>query len=399
MKKIFPLLIIVAITIILIEVVFIIGKSNFLTKESHDANYYAQKIVKECSISNYKPTCYDEELPKLMDFLSMEEVFEVTRQVQNLDSSYAYCHTLGHDLSAIEVRKDPDRWMDVATRCPSGLCSNGCIHGGFQERFRKEHFSTDEEIQSVKPDLKILCEKRDGWSPTGLEQASCYHALGHLTMYITNADINKSLNLCDEVALKEGGRDFRQLCYDGAFMQIFQPLEPDDFTLIEGKEVNKAQHESFCNKFDGQRKGSCRSEGWPLYREELLKSADFLVSFCGRGDDKEKERCINSIIYVIAAQLGLDDNKITKYCSTFSSSTAGQCFANSASRMIEVDYRNINKAVALCGRAQSLNLGSTCYDELVKYSDYNFRYESEEFFSLCNSLPGDWKDKCLKNTD
>jgi hypothetical protein len=354
---------------------------------------YAQEVLKTCSQANYRPTCYDEQIPKLMDFISIEDAFKVTRIVQDNDPGYAYCHVLAHELSAREVQKNPSAWKDVVTKCPAGMCSNGCIHGGFQEKFRAETF-TDEQIEKLKPDLYSLCEKRDSWNPTGLEQASCYHALGHLTMYVTEADIFKSLEVCDEVAFKKDGRDFRQLCYDGAFMQIFQPLEPEDFALVEGKEVKKEELEKFCSQFSGHEKASCRSEGWPLFREELKKPAE-LIRYCSKSDPPEVGRCYSAIIYVMAAQFGLDSDKIYDYCSGLPDPVNGQCFANSASRMIETDYRNINKAVSLCGRGSKFDTENQCFREMLVYSDYNFHRGSNEFFQICNALPLEWKEKCL----
>lgn len=358
---------------------------------------HAQAILASCSGASYKPSCYDEEIPKLMDSLSMEEAFEVTRIVQDYDRSYAYCHVLGHELSAREVQKDPSQWKDIVVRCPSGMCSNGCLHGGFQERFRTEHFTTDEEVNAVKPDLYDLCEARGAWRPTGLEQGSCYHALGHLTMYITNADIKKSIVVCDEVALKKDGRDFRQLCYDGAFMQIFQPLEPDDFTLIEGKEVDRDELPSFCAQFSGKQFGSCRSEAWPLFRKELTESPVFLASYCAQSGKQEEERCVSAIMYVIAAQFGLDGNRIAEYCAVMPSQHAGRCFANAASRMLEVDKRNIDQAAALCGGVKNKKNQDECFAELVLYAGYNFHRGSEDFYKTCNALPEAWQKKCTQS--
>lgn len=362
-----------------------------------DKNYFflqeADRIIDICSNQNFRPSCYDKEIPKLMDYISMEDAFEVTRIVQDKDSNYSYCHVLGHELSAREVQKDPDKWKDVVSRCPTGMCSNGCIHGVFQERFRAETF-TDEQIVKLKPDLEFLCEKRNSWSPTGLEQASCYHALGHLTMYITNADIKKSITLCEEIAKKPDGRDLSQLCFDGAFMQIFQPLEPEDFALIEGKEVKKDELYSFCQRFDGIKRDSCWTEGSSLFREEIAKP-EGLVNFCSKASSEGRNRCYDALIYVVTARTGLDEDKMFNYCSKLPGDIQGRCFANSASRMVEVDYRNAEKASNLCVRGEIFDKNGECFNELIIYSTFNYHPNSEPFFQLCNSLPGEWKSKCL----
>jgi hypothetical protein len=388
-------LIILVVAVIGGELAWMFFGSSLMNFGNKSLDQYAQEVFEACANSEqHRPVCYEEKIPKLMDNISMVDAFKVTRIVQDLDPDYTYCHVLAHKLSAREVQRDPENWKDVVSMCPTSMCSNGCLHGGFQEKFRAEFFS-EEEMRKIIPDLVTLCEKRGAWEPTGLEQASCYHALGHLTMYLTNAEINRSMDICDEVALKEGGRDYRQLCYDGAFMQIFQPLEPEDFALIEGKEIDKSEYESFCSGFDGMKEGSCRSEGWPLFLKELYNPSE-LVKFCSKsGSESETNRCYGALIYVLAAQFKLNSDKIFNYCSGLPEPVSGRCFANSASRMIEVDARNIDRSVDLCRRGSKFDKNNQCYKELVFYSSYTFRAGSEDFLKLCNTLPSPWNEECF----
>lgn len=397
-KYIFPILV-VLLFIVAIEmgVLSHLPRKNFsgsvVPPTSVSLREYVQKIIAECSQEGYRPACYDKEIPKLMDFLSMEDAFKVTWLIQEQDRSYQYCHILGHNLSAREIQKDPSRWKDVVSRCPSGMCSNGCIHGGFQERFRAERFS-DAQLLAVKPDLTDLCEERGNWHPTGLEQASCYHALGHLTMYLTGADLRKSIALCEAVARKSDGRDFTQLCFDGVFMQIFQPLEPEDFALVKGKQPVKEQIPAYCGAFESKKKASCLSESWPLFWEEI-KKPEGLVKFCFMTEAKERSRCFSALFYVLTAQFNFDLEKIADYCTGLPSEIRGQCFANAASRMIETDYRNIEQSTRLCVIALPLDPEQKCFQELVQYASYNFHAGSKEFLHLCNGLPDHWKTKCF----
>lgn len=381
--------------LMIILILIIVGEILLLSKPAPtpSLSQLASEVLAKCANEKYRPGCYDREIPQLMDYLSMEDAFKVTSLVQDQDKGFPYCHVLGHKLSAREINKDPSKWKEVASRCPSGLCSNGCIHGGFQERFRAESF-TDEQILKIKPDLMDLCEERSNWHPTGLEQGSCYHALGHLTMYLTSADINKATSLCEEVSIKKDGRDFAQLCFDGSFMQIYQPLEPEDFALTAGKEVTKDKLVSFCNQFKGKRKSSCISESWPLYQQEIKKS-EGLVKFCSMAEDQDQGRCFEGLLYVLTAQFNFDLSKIQDFCLGLPDTRQGRCFADAASRMIETDYRNINKSVELCSNSQTETNKDTCFAELLKFSTYNFHAGSDEFFALCNSLPESWKYKCL----
>ena len=57
-----------------------------------DLQKYARQVQDKCKGSNYKASCYDREIPKLMDYISMEDAFNVTKIIQKTDVQYKYCH-------------------------------------------------------------------------------------------------------------------------------------------------------------------------------------------------------------------------------------------------------------------------------------------------------------------
>ncbi len=355
----------------------------------------AVMVVEKCATSPYHPSCYDTEIPLLMRKISMEDAFMVTKYIQEQDASYGYCHVLGHKLSAIETLKNPQNWKDVITRCPSGVCSNGCVHGAFQERFRSDKIESEAQIQQLKHELSDVCEARGSWSPSGIEQGSCYHAVGHLLMYVVNAEIPKALALCDELVVKGPDRDYSQLCYDGVFMQLFQPLEPEDFALIKGKEITVEKHRNFCAAYTGKAHGSCWSEGWPLHVNEL-QTPEGLVSFCSYLSGVENERCYRAMVYVIVPRLNLDVGVVSDFCSGLPVAHQPLCFSDAATRFMEIDYKNVAKGVDICDHAKIASVKEACYEELAKMANYNFRPDAPEKQQLCAVLPPQWQAACAQ---
>lgn len=356
---------------------------------------HARAVIAACAKESYPPSCYDVEIPKLMDQgLSMEEAFEVTRLIQNTVHDYFYCHVLGHNLSAKETLKDPLAWTDVVARCPAGMCSNGCLHGAAQERFRNDVLS-EEQLAEVVPQLAQVCEEGAGRDFTGLEQASCYHSLGHLTMYITGAHIEKSVEICDQIAKKEKN-DYTQTCYEGAYMQIFQPLEPEDFALVKDIPVaTQEESQVFCDTFTGERRAACYRQSWPLYRDSL-RDLTGIETFCSFVDDPYAiQRCYNGVFYVLTAQFTFDKEKIIQMCESVPERRMGQCYANAASRFMETDYRLIPDALNICEKAEERGVGERCYNELLFYSSFNFHAGSPEVQELCRQLPEPWQTKCV----
>lgn len=361
--------------------------------DSKTLKTYASAVMKTCKTFPRRSTCYDKEIPKLMNTISMEDTFKVTSLVQDQDSTYRYCHVLGHNLSQKEIQKDPSKWKEVLTRCPSGTCSNGCIHGGLQEKFRKESLS-EQEIQKLKPDFASVCEEKPNWKPTPLEKASCYHALGHLAMYVYAADTSKAARLCTELT-QRGTTDYSQVCYDGVFMQIFQPLEPEDFALVKGKTPSKESVVQYCAKNSPVQQASCLNESWPMFFDEI-KTSEGLTTFCAKVPSPYTTRCYNAMFSVLSAQFNFDPTKIEALCKNLSPEIMDLCYANSASRMIETDYRFIPNSVSLCNAAPTDSAKNACYQELIFYSTFTTRANSKEFYDLCKRLPKGWKDKCLE---
>ncbi|MCH7883368.1 hypothetical protein IIA95_03055, partial [Patescibacteria group bacterium] len=380
---------------------------------------YADRILVKCAPAPSHRQCYDEEIPKLMDFISMEDAFKVTKLIQNNDDTYWFCHVLAHSLSGKEVAKDPVNWKEVVTRCPRGMCSNGCIHGALQKHFSSASVNNI-QLQELMPDLQTICEKRQKWNPTPKEQTTCYHELGHFSLYLTNVDINKSVEICNIVGLKKDGRNYLQTCYEGIFMQIFFPWEPEDLALIYDiiprkekltvceKYTSNAKKRScwrigwqdketaLCNRFTGDIRKACLRQTW-IINQDKIKTAEGIIKFCSYSEEPaEKRKCYNKLYYAVMSIFDFDEERMKKICISMPQEIRGQCFANTASRMVETDKRLIERAIDICTFAATFGVEKECYDELLFYAAFVFHPDSEEFLKLCKGLPDPWSKKCLK---
>ncbi len=386
------LLILVLLVIIWLEIYFLTFNKNVAGQADQKAN----KIIDYCKTQNiYKNSCYDSEIPKLLDKLSGKNVFEVVRIIQEKDADYAYCHVVGHEIAARLTAKDPSKWREVLAQCTLGICSNGCQHGVLQEKFRNESFS-ETEITQIIPDLSSVCEPSDLIQLSGFEISHCYHGLGHLLMYMTEGDTKKASSLCKEIALKDDNRDYLDVCYEGVFMQLFQPLEPEDFSLVDGKAPQKNSLRKYCESFkDPRTTESCWIEGWPLYSSEI-KNPKGLVGYCETSKDTDqKERCYKMLFAVISQSQNFDINSISVYCEGFNETLKYKCYSGAATAIIQATYQNGPKAVNLCSLAKNVKDQDKCFDELLKYANYNLSSDKESYKLLCSSFVDPWKSKCL----
>jgi hypothetical protein len=394
--KINPKLLFLAPVILLAALVF--GKNSHLLFNETLAGY-AEEILVKCSKEEFTPNCYDREIPKLMKYISMEDAFEVTKLVQEKDRKYLFCHVLAHELADIETKKDPDRWMDVAARCPVTMCNNGCPHGAIIQKFQSDVLS-DAQVTAALPDLENVCEPRGKWNPTEVERSMCYHSIGHINMYITGANIDKSIALCKQIAIKEDERNYYQTCVQGVFMIIYQGIEPDDFALVKDIKPTKERVPEFCRKYTGIEYIACRTEAWPFFADEIRKP-EGLVKFCSFTNDWYGQKwCYGTGLSSLSLELlevvenaGIE--KVNDFCLALPLNHRAECFAFSAARWVQVDPSYAPQSVSLCEMAEAAGLGENCFHDLLYYSKYSFHFGSPENKAYCNNFKEPYKDRCL----
>jgi len=364
---------------------------------------YADKIFTKCSQTGYAPSCYDKEIPKLMDVISMEQAFKVARFIQEKDSRYIECHVLGHHLSEREVAKDPAAWKDVVTRCPVSMCNNGCHHGALMARFGNEtEVLSFTQIEEIKSDLADVCEPRGIWNPTEVERSMCYHAIGHLNMYVTGANINRSVKICEDIGTKKDGRNYIQTCTEGVLMSVYQPLGPEDVALVKDIRPKKEEVNSFCAKYTGMAFFACHKESWPLFMEEIVEPRG-LVEFCSYTDESfPQTNCYASVMNILTILFVVNEenlDKLKNFCTGLPKERVGLCFAQAARRLMQIDpVYYADRAGAVCRAAETARVGKECYEELADYASLSFHAGSKEFTQYCNTLPFPWDKKCLHET-
>ncbi len=397
-KKIFPF--------VVLGLMLLAGVS-LQFKRPQSIRELASVVMQRCTNFSYPVTCYEQEIPKLMDSLSMEEAFEVTKIVQDQDPRLLYCHVLAHKLSFREAEKSPEAWKDVITRCPTTTCNNGCLHGAMMERFKDEVLNED-QLAALEPELPNLCEPRNNWVPVEDERSMCYHGLGHLFMFITGADIDRSLALCEYVGQKSDGRNYVQTCSQGVFMILYQPLEPEDFALIAGVAPrDKKTRDELCGRYSGLYWESCMSESWAMFKDQMLNASDpqhlinprTIIEFCAYAKtDLILQKCIETTLSMAAVVLVVDHSDVAQYdklCRALPTKVQGRCYSFGAFRMLQIDPRLVHKALSICEIARMAGFEEQCLGEMTSQAKKIFHPGTVEQREYCTLLPQSWRERCV----
>lgn len=395
------LLVLISSALIALALFFMLVSSKNLISRQKDnppnIPLLASRILNDCNTAKIRQRCYEKQIPKLMNspyFLNMQQGFEVMELVQQQDKTYGYCHVTAHYLSEQEVRKNPENWKNVITKCPEGSCSNGCIHGVFMERFQSDRFSKS-ELESLSKELRSVCLQNEYWQPTRSESNGCFHALGHTTMYLTNANTQESLDFCNNV-VADNNKNFIFSCYQGLFMQIFQPLEAEDKVLVSKIRPTKDTVSQFCSKFTGQSRVACMIESWPYYYPEL-KEPETLALFCESIDKNEKRICYSTVINILTSNSQIDLDFMNSYCSRLKSPTPGDCLGYVAVRLLHIDIHAHEQAINVCKQRENMDESGECYQRLIKNAEVFLKNPEKDRKSFCSKFPSYWQQRCLMN--
>jgi len=361
------------------------------------AGAIAADVRESCAKEPDRGACYEKEMPILLESMSLEDVFQVIRLIREKDTSYQFCHVLAHKLGEKVVAQDPARWIEAMALNPSdGLCSNGFIHGVVGGKFRAEVLD-DATLEKFIPDFSRACKPRVNWQPSLLDQAICYHGMGHLYMFITDADISKALSICERTSISNTG-DFRRVCREGVFMQIYQPLEPDDFLMIERMAVKptKKTVRQFCARFTNDAyEGACLRESWPYVREELLKEKGAIDTFCSDQPNAEEESaCYDAALSIIGRQtLGNEDAALTACSGLRAEEKRSECYARVALAYLEEDRGDPAPAVTFCRSVPEAH-ASGCLAQLSERAEFIFGEDTAALRRFCVELPFPFQRDC-----
>ncbi len=354
----------------------------------------ARAIVADCTAKGGDHSaCYESEVPNLYPQYDVPSIFSIIREIRTMDPSYQFCHVLGHKVGERVVAEDPSAWVNAIPLNPAdGLCSNGFIHGVVGGRFRSEVLD-DATIQKFMPDFKIACEPHDGWQPSDLDRAICYHGMGHLFDFITNADITKSLALCRQVTPDS----YERVCVQGVFMQIYQPLEPDDYALIAQmkEKPSTTTVQTYCKRFsnDPMAQGSCIEESWPLQQPHILDGTAVGKLCSWEPNADEADVCYIAMASIVGRMTLDNPDRTVAACSKFPADRQATCYSYSAEAVLEENRTDASSAIALCQRAGSA-VASQCLSLLVNHAQFMFGPNQSQLQAFCSALPEQYRAEC-----
>lgn len=295
--------------------------------EDPTLNYHeiARSFYQSCSTKGKSIYCYEDLLSAYTTQHSLQEAQRVLRTLQQIDSTVEYCHTIAHKIAQTEVKKDPQRWKEIAREVDPMSCTRGFIHGVIEEATVK---NPDFLLSSAS--MLDMCESISGNStfPKNAQYSTnCFHAIGHLLLVQEKADIDKSLKVCMELP-----PSYQYHCAEGVFMENTNRENLSYHGVAERVSWDESlarDQEALCRDTEGKIASACWNTAANIYGS-LSRDAKTLFSDCKRAPlQYDQEQCyLHASAFALfhTFHKGSIPSEIFTYCDVVSGEASkGRC--------------------------------------------------------------------------
>lgn len=228
------------------------------------------------------------------------------------------CHALTHVIGNAAYAKYGS--FKAAFAYNDYMCGSGYIHSLVSNTFK--------DTPDPTTILNTICAGQDGY---------CYHGIGHGLMFVTDLDVPKALDLCQDLDTTE----HQTRCSEGVFMQNFevggddpQPYLFKDDPLKECRD--EPRFKTACYLYAGE----YLAIGW--------KQTPDVFSLCDQSEPAYEARCVTGIgAYLMAVNLQQPKTAELVCDKTGDVGLKNACIDGMVSYHL-VNFNSIPKTAALC---------------------------------------------------
>lgn len=171
---------------------------------------FVRQAMAACFNGGGRHDCYKDAAKRFFQRFGLKGTLTLLAQNESAPEVYARCHEVTHYLSRQEFERLESIPL-VYAQCDS-TCHGGCYHGTLEASLSRA--TSDDAADALTEQFPQVCGSATDY-PRPLVFNECFHGLGHAAMFVTDADLPRSLRLCDTLTTP----DKRERCYSGAFME------------------------------------------------------------------------------------------------------------------------------------------------------------------------------------
>ncbi len=237
----------------------------------------AKEFQRICSQTKQKELCYAEQFARLTKANPIQTTLATLASLKSVDTSTQFCHLIAHKIAVVEVRKDPQHWLDVLDSVDLQGCSRGFFHGVIEG-----YSGYDTDFSLTSKTIPPLCQQvakhlQDKEKQQNSIQ-SCLHAIGHTLLVQEQANIEDAVKICSSLT-----KSYRHECYSGVFMENMN--KENLFVHGLGERVvwnteSITQQAHVCSSFLGEAGSVCWEDQGEMFGSLSNGSSDELHRLC-----------------------------------------------------------------------------------------------------------------------
>ncbi len=265
-----------------------------------------------------------------------------------------YCHVKAHNVGKVIYEKTQD--FNQSLEICGYSCGAGCFHGvlmGFFNQYSNKHV----EIDDLKAQMKTLCDNSNISSK--IRKGVCIHGIGHAIAFLSDYDIQASLNLCELFNDKLS----TYYCAAGVFMER---------ETMYGKEDQKISNLYPCDKFDFP--AACFR--YKLYSSFNPSRHNEAISLClSLKDSNLQHGCFHGIGFRFYNAVYTEKLSLEKLCNHGDSLDVRMCVEGAIGR---IEVMDPNKSEQIC-KNQKKPLIDTCTNAIA-FSNYGMNRDVSIYY-------------------
>lgn len=357
-------------------------------------SFWIDETKKRCysfSSRNELDGCYREVLRDAVKKVGTKQAIEVLtllRSSKVIDAKFddhLHVHEIGRETAKLQGITN-----DAFNNCPTSY-NYGCQHGFFEYALSK--------TTSYKEAATKICENVTPGSSPKL-YSYCYHGVGHGIMMALAYNLEKSLNVCNELPNETAQNG----CWQGAFMENSNAAVTNEEKVLS---FSKNDPLSPCNRIEERYKWQCYINHAGYLMKVTNINVAKAVAICLSATDGGTKPCIQSIGLMTTNPIwqrqvkGVDtilDSKKNveiawEICSEMPKIAKVDCVIGAVGNILNFDEINIKRVTNFCNIVDSM-YKKTCFE----YVGQNIASQVsviDKAVTICNSLSGDSRVHCL----
>jgi len=331
-------------------------------------------LAMENCFEQNKKDCYVQVAKDALEKFPYPTILQAFAQIETQPKILTRCHPVMHYLGRLEYQKTRNITQTLIRSRPT--CISGSYHGAVEGYFMAQDIPlNDPDDELYTKTLTGICGQSSDYPQQEIYN-QCNHGIGHALMFVTDADLPRSLKLCDALSSAVESR----LCYTGVFMEnsnsSTDPNHPSKYI--------KADNPLYpCDELGKQYESTCYALKAPYFFTSTGGDWDKTIELCGKIPQQHQGGCFSTIganqVGFVTDSAALNDN-----CQRLPSKFRSSCAQGVASHLIIRYGGDYKAAMAFCAQVPLSNK-QACYRQ-IGLSERNWTASDEELVAVCEKI-------------